>query len=169
MDSCYELPIPSRLHITEWAHGQAMTEGRINRIRMTEHLIIYDSHETHIHATLKSLFPRACVTRNGTSRNVRMFQSSLYFVDSMSYRSSLPDRIHNVRYEHDIYYAIQLCRWILQSIGIWHIIYGRSSQSEKLLSLMMILMSFFSYRGTDLFSAEWRKFWYTSVIIVSKE
>ncbi|XP_011058422.1 PREDICTED: uncharacterized protein LOC105148413 [Acromyrmex echinatior] len=120
-----------------------MTEGRINRIRMTEHLIIHDSHETHIHATLKSLFSCACVTRNGTSRNVRMFQSSLYFVDSMSYRSSLPDRIHNVRYEHDIYYAIQLCRWILQSIGIWHIIYGRSSQSEKLLSLMLIFMSFF--------------------------
>ncbi|KAG5331932.1 OR4 protein, partial [Acromyrmex charruanus] len=69
--------------------------------------------------------------------------SSLYFADSMNYRSSLPDRIHNVRYEHDIYYAIQLCRWILQSIGIWHIIYGRSSQSEKHLSLMLIFMSFF--------------------------
>ncbi|XP_018311175.1 uncharacterized protein [Mycetomoellerius zeteki] len=61
----------------------------------------------------------------------------------MSSRSQLPGRIHNVRYEHDIYYAIQLCQWILKSIGIWNIIYGHSSQSEKLLSLMLIFVSFF--------------------------
>ena len=136
----YELPIPSCLHTTEWAHGQAMTEGRINRSHTHD---CTWSYMTAMHATLKSLLARACVMRNGTSRNVRMFQSSLHFVGNMSYRSSLPDRTHNVRYEHDIYDAIQLSRWILQSIGIWHIIYGHSSQSEKLLSLMLIFMSFF--------------------------
>ncbi|XP_024876729.1 uncharacterized protein LOC112457746 [Temnothorax curvispinosus] len=59
-------------------------------------------------------------------------------------RSQLPGKIHNVEYEHDIRYAVQLCRWILNPIGIWHLIYGRSSQSEKLLSLMLILACFFS-------------------------
>lgn len=37
---------------------------------------------------------------------------------------------------------MQLCRWILKPIGIWHLIYGRSSQSEKLLSLMLMLACF---------------------------
>jgi len=37
---------------------------------------------------------------------------------------------------------MQLCRWILKSIGIWHLIYDRSTQSEKLLSLMLILACF---------------------------
>ncbi|XP_077269865.1 odorant receptor 10-like [Temnothorax americanus] len=64
--------------------------------------------------------------------------------DSMRDRSQLPGRIHNVEYEHDIRYAVQLCRWILNPIGIWHLIHGRSSQSEKLLSLMLILACFFS-------------------------
>ncbi|XP_071641219.1 uncharacterized protein [Temnothorax longispinosus] len=58
--------------------------------------------------------------------------------DSMRDRSQLPGRIHNVEYEHDIRYAVQLCRWILNPIGIWHLIYGRSSQSEKLLSLILL-------------------------------
>lgn len=57
-------------------------------------------------------------------------------------RSRLPDRIYNVCYKHDIRYAMQLCRWILKPIGIWHLIYGRSSQSEKLLSLMLMLACF---------------------------
>ncbi|XP_012063225.1 PREDICTED: uncharacterized protein LOC105626538 [Atta cephalotes] len=38
---------------------------------------------------------------------------------------------------------MQLCRWILKPIGIWHMIYGRSSQSEKLLSLILIFVCFF--------------------------
>lgn len=57
-------------------------------------------------------------------------------------RSRLPARIHNVQYEHDIRYAMQLCRWILKPIGIWHLIHSYSSQGEKLLSLMLILACF---------------------------
>lgn len=37
---------------------------------------------------------------------------------------------------------MQLCRWILKPIGIWHLIYGHSSQGEKLLSLVLILACF---------------------------
>ncbi|XP_011880165.1 PREDICTED: uncharacterized protein LOC105568808 [Vollenhovia emeryi] len=58
-------------------------------------------------------------------------------------RSQLPDRIHNVQYEYDTRYAMQLCRWILKPIGIWHLIYSRrSSQGEKLFSFVLILACF---------------------------
>jgi len=74
---------------------------------------------------------------------VCVFQSALHSAnDNMHDRSRLPDRIHNVHYKHDIHYAMQLCRWILKPIGIWHLIYDRSTQSEKLLSLMLILACF---------------------------
>lgn len=57
-------------------------------------------------------------------------------------RSRLPDKIYNVHYENDIRYTMQLCRWILKPIGIWHFVYGRSSQYEKLLSITLIFVCF---------------------------
>lgn len=59
-------------------------------------------------------------------------------------RLQLPEPIikRNVRYEHDIHYTIQLCRWILKPIGIWHFIYGHASQNEKLISLALIVTCF---------------------------
>ncbi|KMQ96107.1 odorant receptor 13a [Lasius niger] len=57
-------------------------------------------------------------------------------------RSRLPDKIYNVHYENDVHYTMQLCRWILKPIGIWHLIYGRSSQYEKLLSVTLIFACF---------------------------
>lgn len=59
-------------------------------------------------------------------------------------RSRLSENIqvHNVHYERDMHYTMQLCRWILKPIGIWHFVYGRSSQNEKLISITLILMCF---------------------------
>ncbi|KAF3054499.1 Odorant receptor 184 [Nylanderia fulva] len=57
-------------------------------------------------------------------------------------RSQLPDKIYNVHYENDIHYTMQLCRWILKPIGIWHLIYGRSSLYEKLISRTLIFVCF---------------------------
>ncbi|XP_025265289.1 odorant receptor 4-like [Camponotus floridanus] len=59
-------------------------------------------------------------------------------------RSQLPEPIieHNVHYEHDIRYTMQLCRWVLKPIGIWHLIYGHASRNEKLISLALIIMCF---------------------------
>lgn len=37
---------------------------------------------------------------------------------------------------------MQLCRWILKSIGIWYFVYGRSSQCQKLLSITLIFVCF---------------------------
>lgn len=62
--------------------------------------------------------------------------------DSMRDRSRLPDKIYNVHYENDIRYTMQLCRWILKPIGIWHLVYGHSSQYEKLLSITLIFACF---------------------------
>ncbi|XP_019699210.1 odorant receptor 4-like [Harpegnathos saltator] len=60
--------------------------------------------------------------------------------DSMHDRSRLSGRIqvHNVHYEHDIRYAMQICHWILKPIGIWHFVYSRSSPSEKLFSSTLV-------------------------------
>lgn len=131
------------MHITERALERAMTEGEKLIVRTAEHLVI---HETHMHAILESLFPRACVARNGTSRNVRVFQSSLHFAgDNMRDRSRLTGRmleVYNVHHEHDIRYTMQLCRWLLKPIGMWHSIYGHPSQNERLVSIALIVTCF---------------------------
>ncbi|XP_014475031.1 PREDICTED: uncharacterized protein LOC106744623 [Dinoponera quadriceps] len=44
----------------------------------------------------------------------------------------------NVHYEHDIHYVMQLCRWILKPIGIWHFVHSRSSQNKRLLPTTLI-------------------------------
>ncbi|XP_012534747.1 odorant receptor 4 isoform X1 [Monomorium pharaonis] len=57
-------------------------------------------------------------------------------------RSRLPDKIYNIHYKQDIHYAMQLCRWILKPIGIWHLTYDRSSRRDKLLSFVLIFVCF---------------------------
>ncbi|XP_029160996.1 odorant receptor 4-like [Nylanderia fulva] len=60
-------------------------------------------------------------------------------------RSQLPESMvepmvgHNVNYEHDINYTMQLCRWVLKPIGIWHLINGNASRNAKLISLALIV------------------------------
>lgn len=81
-----------------------------------------------------------------TLRNVRVFQSSLHFAsDSMRDRSRLTGRtleVYNAHHEHDIRYTMQLCRWVLKPIGMWHLIYGHPSKNEKLVSITLIVTCF---------------------------
>lgn len=103
--------------------------------------ITYDRHETHA----KSLFPALASRCEHRDAAICEFQSSLHFTsDSMRDRSQLPEPIieHNAHYEHDIRYTMQLCRWVLKPIGIWHLIYGRASRNEKLISLALIVTCF---------------------------
>ncbi|EZA52120.1 hypothetical protein X777_09130 [Ooceraea biroi] len=51
-------------------------------------------------------------------------------------------QVYNVHHQRDIRYATQLSRWILKPIGIWHLIYARSSRVEKLFSVTMIFVCF---------------------------
>ncbi|XP_014475027.1 PREDICTED: uncharacterized protein LOC106744620 [Dinoponera quadriceps] len=55
-------------------------------------------------------------------------------------RQSREIQVRNVHHKHDIRYAMQLCRWILKPIGIWHFVHRRSSQNERLLSTTLIFM-----------------------------
>ncbi|EFN78909.1 hypothetical protein EAI_02322 [Harpegnathos saltator] len=48
-------------------------------------------------------------------------------------------QIHNVHHENDIHYTMQLCRWVLKPIGIWHLIYGHFSHYDKLTSVILIV------------------------------
>ncbi|XP_032669699.1 uncharacterized protein LOC116843416 [Odontomachus brunneus] len=89
------------------------------------------------------IIPRACVA-NVVGTTGRVFQSALHTTSgSMHNRSRHPERIqqiHNVHHKNDIHYTMQLCRWILKPIGIWHFVYSHSSQNEKLFSTTLIFM-----------------------------
>ncbi|XP_012062984.1 PREDICTED: odorant receptor 4-like [Atta cephalotes] len=50
--------------------------------------------------------------------------------------------MYNVHHKHDIRYTMQLCRWVLKPIGIWHPIYGHPSQNEKFISIILIVICF---------------------------
>ncbi|XP_012063224.1 PREDICTED: odorant receptor 4-like [Atta cephalotes] len=51
--------------------------------------------------------------------------------------------MYNIHYKHDIRYTMQLCRWMLKPIGMWHPIYGHSpSQNEKFISIILIVICF---------------------------
>ena len=50
--------------------------------------------------------------------------------------------MYNVHHKHDIRYTMQLCRWVLKPIGMWHPIYGHSSQNEKFISIILIIICF---------------------------
>ncbi|XP_014475037.1 PREDICTED: uncharacterized protein LOC106744628 [Dinoponera quadriceps] len=48
-------------------------------------------------------------------------------------------QVRNEPREDDIRYTMQLCRWVLKPIGIWHLIYGHFSQYDRLLSVILIV------------------------------
>lgn len=106
----------------------------------------YDRRKTHLHAITESLFSRACVVSLMWEHTacVHAIQSALHITnDSMHDRSQLSERniqVRNVHYQYDIHYAMQLCRWVMKPIGIWHFVYNRSSQNEKLLATTLIFM-----------------------------
>lgn len=99
-----------------------------------------------MHAIAESLFPALALPRGrrDAAPPSACFSRRFYTPrdDSMHDRSRLPDKIYNVHYEDDIHFTMQLCRWILKPIGIWHFAYGRSSQYEKLLSITLIFACF---------------------------
>ncbi|XP_018343956.1 PREDICTED: uncharacterized protein LOC108749637 [Trachymyrmex septentrionalis] len=92
----------------------------------------------HYFLALASRETERCVTS--------AFQSSLRFAgDSMRDRFQLTGRtlkMYNVHHKHDIRYTMQLCRWVLKPIGMWHPIYGHSSQNEKFISIILIIICF---------------------------
>lgn len=53
--------------------------------------------------------------------------------------SGLTRQIHNEHHEDDIRYTMQMCRWVLKPIGIWHLIYGHLSHYDKLISVVLIV------------------------------
>lgn len=117
--------------------------GKVNRPR-THHWALYHAWWTwNAHARDIGIIisPRLRRKKRGTSRNVRVFQSSLHFAgDNMDDRSRTGKmlEIYNEHQEHDIRYTIQMCRWVLKSIGMWHLIYGHPSQKEKLIAIALI-------------------------------
>lgn len=88
----------------------------------------------------ESIFLRACVALRmcGLAAQSACFSRN----DNMHDRSGLLGKIqvYNVHYQHDIRYVMQICRWILKPIGIWHFVHNGSSQNEKILSTILIFM-----------------------------
>lgn len=129
--------------------GHAMT-GKGNNpshTHVSPDFVTHGRHKSYMHAIAESLFPALASPRGRCDAAVRVlhscFSQRLFPADdSMHDRSRLPDKIYNVHYKNDIRYTMQLCRWILKPIGIWHLVYDRSSQYEKLISITLIFACF---------------------------
>ncbi|XP_076177140.1 uncharacterized protein LOC143151675 [Ptiloglossa arizonensis] len=52
------------------------------------------------------------------------------------------DQFKNSNYEHDINYALEVCRWVLRPIGIWPLIYDCNSKFEKFVSMCSLIICF---------------------------
>ncbi|XP_017878913.1 odorant receptor 9a-like [Ceratina calcarata] len=50
----------------------------------------------------------------------------------------------NTNYKNDIHYTLQMCQWLLKPLGIWPVIYKRTSQLEKLIAFILFSMCFFT-------------------------
>ncbi|XP_043253248.1 odorant receptor 4-like [Colletes gigas] len=48
----------------------------------------------------------------------------------------------NSNYESDINYTLEMCRWVLKPIGVWPLIYTRTSRLEKLVSIALLTVCF---------------------------
>ncbi|CAL7936642.1 unnamed protein product [Xylocopa violacea] len=53
---------------------------------------------------------------------------------------SVVDRPHNDRYENDIRHTFQLCHRVLKSIGIYPFVYSHANRSERITSVVLILI-----------------------------
>jgi len=117
----------NRLHTHGWAFGH-VTDIKRSCTR----------YWSHYFPALASRKTERCITF--------AFQSSLCFAsDSMRDQFQLIERtlkMYNVHYKHDIRYTMQLCRWMLKPIGMWHPIYGHPSQNEKFISIILIVICF---------------------------
>ncbi|XP_053999906.1 uncharacterized protein LOC128887729 [Hylaeus anthracinus] len=50
--------------------------------------------------------------------------------------------LKNSYYEHDINYALAVCRWVLRPIGMWSVIYRHTNKLEKLVSFGSLITCF---------------------------
>ncbi|XP_076235778.1 uncharacterized protein LOC143180130 [Calliopsis andreniformis] len=57
------------------------------------------------------------------------------FLPRRSVVSGMPK---NSNYEHDIRYTLQMCQWVLKPIGIWPLVHTRTSQLEKIISVLLL-------------------------------
>ncbi|XP_076224484.1 uncharacterized protein LOC143174608 [Nomia melanderi] len=46
--------------------------------------------------------------------------------------------------DEDFEYALELCRWLLKPLGIWWFIYSKAKRTEKVLSILLMIMCFAS-------------------------
>ncbi|XP_076676195.1 odorant receptor 10-like [Andrena cerasifolii] len=49
-------------------------------------------------------------------------------------RRQVDDKPKNSHYEDDIRYTLEMCQWALKPIGLWHVVYSRTSRLQKILS-----------------------------------
>ncbi|XP_043253365.1 odorant receptor 4-like [Colletes gigas] len=57
-------------------------------------------------------------------------------------RKQVADCQENFNYEQDINYTLKMCQWVLKTIGMWPLIYNRTSKLEKLVSIGLLITCF---------------------------
>ncbi|XP_076237704.1 odorant receptor 13a-like [Calliopsis andreniformis] len=50
----------------------------------------------------------------------------------------IDDTPSNSNYQHDIHYTFEMCQWVLKPIGIWPLVYSRTSRLEKIVSIALL-------------------------------
>ncbi|XP_076760687.1 odorant receptor 4-like [Xylocopa sonorina] len=48
----------------------------------------------------------------------------------------------NIHYEDDIRYSLQMCQWLLQSIGVWPLVYEGANRLEHAISVVVMIACF---------------------------
>ncbi|CAL7936635.1 unnamed protein product [Xylocopa violacea] len=51
-------------------------------------------------------------------------------------------QVWNVHYKNDIRYSLQMCQWLLQSIGVWPLVYEGTSKLEHVISVIVMTACF---------------------------
>ncbi|XP_076276562.1 odorant receptor 13a-like [Lasioglossum baleicum] len=59
-------------------------------------------------------------------------------------RDTVVRTLKNYREEDDIDYALEMCRWVLKPLGMWSLVYNRTSRWEKTVSTILLVTCFFS-------------------------
>ncbi|XP_076760688.1 odorant receptor 4-like [Xylocopa sonorina] len=51
-------------------------------------------------------------------------------------------QVWNIHYEDDIRYSLQMCQWLLQSIGVWPLVYEGANRLEHAVSVIVMIVCF---------------------------
>ncbi|XP_053999463.1 odorant receptor 67c-like [Hylaeus anthracinus] len=57
--------------------------------------------------------------------------------------NTVPIVLKNFNYEHDIDYALKMCRWALKCLGLWPLVSDRTRKQEKVISTILLATWFF--------------------------